>query len=142
MVDDKDDMNEHWIKLVTEEFYERVYKDEWLKLVFQSIPKEFITSQQIDFMVGAFGGEQRFSGRSPKDAHPHIFVTDEMWMRREELLREAMVAVNCPAEICEKWLKIDNAFKKFIIMKSPMDCQKRFGGDEIIIVPNPAKKAA
>lgn len=135
-------MVEHWITVVTKEFYERVYKDEWLKHVFASIPQDFITSQQVDFMIGAFGGQQKFSGRSPKDAHPHIFVDEEMWNRREQILRDAMVFVGCPQEISDKWFKIDNAFKKFIVMKSPTECQRRYGGDEFIIVPNPSKKAA
>jgi truncated hemoglobin YjbI len=43
---------ESWVKRVTEEFYELVYADEWLKHVF-TIDQKVITSQQVDFMVGA-----------------------------------------------------------------------------------------
>jgi len=126
---------------VTEEFYEIVYADEWLKHVF-TIDQKIITSQQIDFMVDALGGERRYGGKSPADAHPHIFVTEEMWNRRESLLNDAMTKVGAPADLRSKWLKIDLAFKKHIVMKDESECRKRFFSDEIIVVYNPAKKVA
>jgi len=132
---------EYWVKKVTEEFYEIVYADEWLKHVF-TIDQKIITSQQIDFMVDALGGERRYGGKSPADAHPHIFVTEEMWNRRESLLNDAMTKVGAPADLRSKWLKIDLAFKKHIVMKDESECRKRFFSDEIIVVYNPAKKVA
>ncbi|MGE3609330.1 MAG: hypothetical protein AB7I27_07070 [Bacteriovoracaceae bacterium] len=133
---------ENWIKIVTTEFYEIVYQDAWFKEIFKVIKQDQITSQQIDFMVGAFGGPQRFSGRMPGNAHPHIFIDEEMWEYREALLKQAFAKVNCPEFIQTKWLKIDNAFKRQIVMKSVDECQKRFFTDEIIVVPNPFKKSA
>ena len=132
---------EYWVKKVTEEFYELVYADEWLKHVF-TIDQKIITSQQIDFMVGALGGEKIYGGKSPADAHPHIYVTEEMWNRREGLLNDAMIKVDAPIELRSKWLKIDLAFKKHIVMKDESECKKRFFSDEIIVVSNPAKKVA
>ena len=124
------------------EFYELVYQHDWLKNVFKVIDQKIITSQQIDFMVQAFGGPKNYCGRSPDEAHPHIFVDEEMWEMRELLLRQAFIKVNEPADIKERWLKIDNAFKSRIVMKSPEECKKRYNTDEIIIVPNPNKNRA
>lgn len=137
-----DEALEHWITLATTEFYELVYKDEWLKDVFASVPQDFITSQQIDFMVSLMGGPKRFSGRHAKDAHPHIYITEEMWEAREGLLKQAFKNVKCPEDLQEKWLKIDEAFKRHIVMTSPAQCEKRYPGDEIIIVPKPKSRAA
>ena len=133
---------EDWITKITTRFYEIAYQDAWLGEVFKVVPQEFITSQQIDFMVGLFGGPKRYSGRHAKDAHPHIFVTEEMWQQRENILKRAMQEVAAPADITEKWLKIDEAFKKSIIMKDPSECKPRFPNDDLIIVPNPCRKAA
>lgn len=132
---------EYWVKRVTEEFYELVYTDEWLKYVF-TVDQKVITSQQIDFMIGALGGEKRYGGKSPADAHPHIFVTEEMWERRESLLVDAMTKVGAPSELKSKWLKIDLAFKRHIVMNDPSQCKKRFFSDEIIQVANPFKKVS
>lgn len=118
-------------------FYEKVYNDPWLKEVFKVIKQEIITSQQTDFMVAAFGGPKRYCGRSPKDAHLHIFSDEEMWVHREYLLEQSLREVKLPEEFIQKWLKIDNAFKNVIVRKDPSECTKRFASDEIIVVPNP-----
>lgn len=134
---------EHWITLASKEFYELVYKDEWLSIVFKDVSKEFITAQQIDFMLGLFGGPKKYSGRNAKDAHPHIFITEAMWQHREALLKSAFQSVNMPSDLQIQWLKIDEAFKKSIVMKDPSECQKRTPTDELIIVyPPPMKKVA
>lgn len=133
---------EDWIHRITARFYEIVYQDHWFHDVFKVVPQEFITAQQTDFMVGLFGGPKRFSGRHAKDAHPHIFINEEMWQHREDLLKRAMNEVAAPQDICEKWIKIDEAFKKFIVMKDPSECQRRFASDDLIIVPKPCRKAA
>jgi hemoglobin len=128
---------ENWLIKINQLFYEKVYQDSWLGLVFKNVPIEFITTQQVDFMLGSFGGPKRYSGRSPSDAHPHIFITEEMWDRRETILKSSFQELNAPLFIQEKWLRIDQAFKKSIILASPDLCTPRFGTDEIINIPNP-----
>jgi hemoglobin len=131
-----------WVTLVTTEFYELVYKDDWLGEVFQSVPKEFITSQQIAFMVGLLGGPKNYSGRNAKDAHPHIFVTEEMWLVRESFLVASFEKLQFPDDLAQLWLKIDEAFKSSIVMNDPSECRKRFTTDELIIVPSPYRKSS
>ncbi len=125
---------------VNKAFYDQVYEHEWLKPVFKNIKQEIIETQQTDFIVGALGGPKRYGGRNPQDAHPHIYVDEDMWQLREDMLVKAFEKVNAPAWIRERWLKIDNAFKQAIIKKSPDECKKRYFTDEIIVVPNPKHK--
>jgi len=121
-------------------FYNRVYKDDWLKLVFRDVTQERIEMQQTDFMLGAYGGPKNYSGRSPSDAHPHVYIDEEMWQLREKYLKEAFVEADFPEELRSKWIKIDEAFKEAIIKKSPADCKGRYAKEEIIYHPNPAQK--
>lgn len=130
------------LRIINEQFYDDVYEDPWLGLVFKHIPKEFIIAQQIDFMLQAFGGPARYAGRNPGEAHPHIFITHEMWQVREEILINTFIKMHTPDWIKEKWLKIDEAFKKRIIMKDPSEMKKRFASDELIIIERPQKKVA
>lgn len=130
------------VKKVNECFYDKVYEDPWLKEVFASTKIEIIKSQQTDFIVGAFGGPKKYCGRSPKDAHPHIFIQQDMWDLREHYLIEALNEVNAPEWMKEKWINIDNAFKNAILKQSPDECFGRYGTDPIINIPNPNKKAA
>lgn len=120
------------------DFYEQVYKDEWFKQVFRTVTQEVITSQQTDFIIQVFGGPANYCGRMPGDAHPHIYVDEQMWELREKYLMNAFEKNNAPTAIREKWLKIDNSFKNKILKKSYDDVTPRFTTDELIIV----KKAA
>ncbi len=123
---------------VNKAFYDAVYRDEWLRQIFADVKQAHIEQQQTDFMLGAFGGPKNYSGRSPIDAHPHIFVTEEMWQLREKYLKQAFVATNFPEDLRAKWIKIDEAFKHAIVKKSPEECKKRYTMDAIVNVPNPA----
>jgi hemoglobin len=118
-------------------FYDRVYQDRWLKLVFEGVQQEFIEKQQTDFMLAAFGGPNEFAGRNPNHAHPHIHVTEAMWQRRERYLIEAFDATDFPKEFRTEWLNIDEAFKSSIVKSSLAECQKRYTTDKIIDFPDP-----
>jgi len=125
-------------------FYDKVYEDQWMKKVFRVIKQEIIETQQTDFMVAAFGGPKKYCGRSPRDAHVHIFVDEEMWSHRERVLEMSLREARLPEEFIQKWLRIDNAFKPVIVRNSPSECVKRYTTDEVIVEPNPngIKKAS
>ncbi len=128
----------NWVFKIADTFYDLVYKDVWFKKIFRNIEQDSITAQQTDFMVQNMGGPKRFSGRDAKDAHPQIWIDENIWNYREDLLKKAFKEVNAPAEICELWLKIDNAFKLSIINKGGVEeCVGRFKTDEIIYEPMP-----
>lgn len=93
-------------------------------------------------MVGALGGPRTYSGRSPSDAHPHIYVDEDMWQQRERFLREAFAETKLPEELSVKWLRIDEAFKTVILKRSLTECTPRYTLDEIIYVENPNRKKA
>lgn len=127
---------------VNKAFYERVYKDEWLSQVFAAVRQEHIVNQQSDFMLGALGGPKRYSGRSPFDAHPHIFIDEEMWQLREKYLKEAFQETGLPSELQDRWIRIDEAFKQAILKKDVAACKGRYTTDQIIHIPKPAGKKA
>lgn len=133
---------EDWVTRASKEFYELIYRDEWLKEVFKIVPQVFITSQQIDFMLQALTSIKRYNGRNPGDAHPHIFVNEDMWQLRESYLEKAFERVGVPLELRERWLKIDRAFKAKIVMSDPAQCRRRFTTDELVIVQDLRKRVA
>lgn len=141
-IEDKDLI--YIVTKVNDIFYDKVYEDDWLKYVFENVDIDLIKSQQTDFIVGVFGGPKRYCGRSPKDAHPHIFIQDDMWDVREKYLIEAFEESRVPQWMREKWIDVDNAFKKSILNASPDECVGRYRTEQVIIIPNPAnvKKAA
>ena len=130
------------IKNVNDKFYDDIFDDPWLKLVFAGVDPDHIKSQQVDFILGALGGPKRYGGRSPKDAHPHIFIQEDMWALRESYLVAAFKSANAPQWLADKWLTIDNAFKRHIINKEASECTGRFKTDPLVIIRNTEKKAA
>ena len=130
------------VSAINETFYDAIFDDPWLGQVFDGVPEEHIKNQQTDFIVGAFGGDNVYVGRSPRDAHPHIMIETDMWELRELYLIKAFEKNNAPDWLQEKWLKIDEAFKKNIIKFSVTECSGRYPNEPIIDIPNPFKKIA
>jgi hemoglobin len=130
---------ENWLLKINKSFYDKVYSDDWLKQVFAQVPQDYIVAQQVDFMLQAMGGPHRYAGRNPGEAHPHIYITEEMWAHREHLLAQAFDEVQAPVTIKEKWFKIDSAFKARIVMKDPGEMKPRFPSDDLLNISNPNK---
>lgn len=127
---------------INEVFYDKVYKHPWMSLYFKDVSEEFITMQQTNFIIGSIGGPKQFSGRMPSNAHPHMYITDELFNLRKALLMDAMEEVRAPQELRDAWLKIDEAFRGVIVKKSLDDCEKRFNSDTILAFENPEKSMA
>ncbi len=125
-------INRKMIEDINKIFYEKVYDDPWLALYFQVVEKEKIIQQQTDFMTGALGGENRFAGRKPSKAHPHMYITDELYDLRKSLLIEALEEVGASQELAEAWLRIDEVFRKTIVKKSLSECTGRYRMDPIL----------
>lgn len=118
-------------------FYDKVYQHPWLKLYFQAVPQAHIENQQVDFMEKVLGGENRFAGKSPPAAHKHIFITEELFELRQQLLKEAFVEANASLELVDKWLMLDESFKRIIVKSAVGECQPRYNSDPILDFPKP-----
>jgi len=118
-------------------FYDKLFSHPWLKNFFAGTKQEHLEKLQSDFMGSVFGGPKIFSGRMPIDAHTHMFITEEIYNTRHELLRESLIGASVPEQEREDWLRIDMAFKKVLIKKDVNQCKKRYGTDDILDFPNP-----
>ncbi len=127
---------------INQHFYEQVYAHPWLSLYFQAVTKEFITQQQTDFIVGAIGGPKLFCGRLPSNAHPHMFITDELFDLRKAMLQRSFQELKAPYELEEAWLRIDEAFRRVIVKNSIEDCKGRWPTDEILDFKDPGQELA
>ena len=96
-------------------FYDKVYKDPWLKLYFEHISQQQIEDQQVDFMQKVLGGENHYIGKAPPVAHMHIFVDEELFELTQKLLTEALIEANASQQLTDKWLMMDQSFKRVII---------------------------
>ena len=121
-------------------FYDKVYRDPWLKLFFADVTQTLIEAQQTDFMAQAMGGPSRYCGRLPIPAHRHMFITEELFELRTRLLEESLVEVGVPAWLQARWLKIDGAFKGRLVKQSPSECQGHYKTAPIMVIPTPSAR--
>jgi truncated hemoglobin YjbI len=126
-----------YLQKIAKRFYDKLYAHPWLQKYFVNVRQEFIESQQVDFMSGVLGGPKEYSGRTPADAHPHLYITEELFNLREKFLMEALVEEKASAELIERWFKTERAFKHHIVKKTISECSKRWTMDEILSFENP-----
>jgi hemoglobin len=113
-------------------FYAKVFAHPWLRQYFQHVARDRLESQQSDFMAAALGGPDRYAGMMPKHAHRHMYITEELFAVRHELLRQALVECQVSRDGAEKWLKIDAAFGRSLIKRSRTECVQRYSTEPIL----------
>ena len=123
--------------LINKVFYDKIYKHPWMKQFFENIPQHLIEAQQVDFMQKVLGGENIFMGRTPPKAHMHIMINEEIFQVRKQLLQQAFAETNAKPELIQKWLALDDSFKRVLFKDSVAKCQRRFNSDDILDFPNP-----
>ncbi len=126
------------VQRVHQVLYGKLFSHPWLKGFFVRSKREIVESQQTDFWVALMGGPKDYGGRSPKDAHVHMFLPAEVFAIRHKLLEESLIEVGVPAAHREKWLALDARFEAAIVNRSPDECHGRYRSEEVIIVPKPA----
>jgi truncated hemoglobin YjbI len=118
-------------------FYGKLLSHSWMKGFFAGKDRDHLEFQQTDFMSGLLGGPRIFGGRTPRDAHCHLFVTKEIFQIRHQLLGESLAEAGVPVALRERWLKLDAGFEAALVKQSPDECKGRYRTEPVIVVPKP-----
>ncbi len=118
--------------------YTELFAHPWLKGFFVHTKREIVESQQTDFWASLMGGPAIYGGRSPRDAHVHMYLPAEVFAIRHKLLDDALVEAGVAPHMREKWLALDAGFESAIVNQSPDECHGRYRLESVIIVPRPA----
>ncbi len=118
--------------------YTKLFAHPWLKGFFVRSKRDVVESQQTDFWASLMGGPSVYGGRSPRDAHVHMFLPAEVFAIRHQLLGQALVEAGVAPQLREIWLALDAKFERAIVNQSPDECHGRYRSEEVIIVPRPA----
>ncbi|MFO0904442.1 MAG: group 1 truncated hemoglobin [Pirellulales bacterium] len=54
---------------------------------------KYLVTEQL---CGAAGGPQRYTGRSMRDSHAHLFITDSQWQAFLDLLKQSLDQFRVP----------------------------------------------
>jgi len=126
------------LKRVHKIFYDKAYAHPWLKLYFTDKPQQVLEDQQTDFMAQLIGGPKRYAGKTPKMAHQHINITDELFNLRRSMLSESITEAGLPDALRDEWLNADGALKVSITKKSVEECETAYATQAILDFPKPA----
>ncbi len=117
-------------------FYDKVYAHPWLGRFFEGHNQASIEARQTAFMVEKMGGPKNYMGKPPLSAHRQMYITEELFELRKQLLREALEEFGLEEALIERWLKIDSAFKRQIVKPSiEAFYQNTFPYEKRVIIP-------
>jgi hemoglobin len=105
------------LERVHKSFYDKVYEHPWLGKFFKGHDQKAIENRQTSFMAVKMGGNETYLGKEPYMAHRAMYITEELFDLRTSILRQSLEENDVSPDLIEKWIKIDNAFKKQIVKK-------------------------
>jgi len=91
-------------------FYDKVYAHPWLGQFFAGHDQKIIELRQTQFMAEKMGAKDIYPGKDLDVAHKRMYITEELLLLRQTLLREAIEEEGIAADLVTRWLKIDRAF--------------------------------
>lgn len=127
------------LQAVHKTFYDKVYEHPWLGKFFEGHDQKAIEDRQTSFMASKMGSDINYLGKEPYMGHRAMYITEELFDLRTSILRESLIEHGVDADLIERWIKIDNAFKKQIVKKDiPEFYSKTWKYEKRIIIPKPA----
>lgn len=123
---------ERTLQKVHKIFYDKAYTHPWLKQYFTDKPQTLLEDQQTDFMMQLMGGPKRYAGKTPKNAHHHMNITEELFTLRHTMLSESIAEAGIANDLREEWLNADATLKKSLVKNSIGECAKAYPTQEIL----------
>jgi hemoglobin len=118
-------------------FYDKLFADPWLGKYMEGKIQDNLEDQQTNFMASIMGGPNRFAGKTPKWAHSHMVITDELFSVRSQLLSDSIKEVGISDSLREEWLAVDNTFRQAMVKPTEDKCVKAYPTQPILNFPKP-----
>lgn len=122
-------------------FYDKIYAHPWLGQFFIGHSQRAIELRQTQFMAEKMGSttdDVTYLGKDPYMAHRAFYINDELFDLRSALLRESLVEFGLAPALIERWLKIDNAFRRKIVKPSIAEFYATtWKWEKRVIIPKP-----
>jgi len=122
-------------------FYDNIYAHPWIGQFFAGHNQASIEKRQTRFMAEKMGGDVSYFGKDMKMAHRQMFISEELFELRSQLLRESLEEAGVPTALAKRWLKIDSAFKRQIVKESIQSFYAwTWKYEKRVIIPKPKGK--
>ncbi len=123
-------------------FYDKIYAHPWLQQFFAGHDQAAIEGRQTGFMGEKMGGPP-YLGKPLPQVHENMYISPELYALRHRLLADSLKEAGITGELAERWLRIDNAFRRQISKDSIEAFYRdyRFSYKRRIIIPKPPATA-
>lgn len=124
---------------IVRRFYVAVFADPLLSPHFAQTDQETIAGQQYGFMKRCLTGDRgAYMGQRPRNAHHWMIINDAEFDHREKLMRDALAADGLSEEQIERWIAIEEVFRRQIVKTEPLPLFYR--GTETFWSPSPREE--
>lgn len=86
------------ITAVVNDFYDRMLADEELNYIFRGFDLQQLRSHQALFISYALGGPEKFKGKTLRDSHTGLNISNEQYEKTIHHLNEALREAGVPLE--------------------------------------------
>lgn len=117
-------------------FYDKAYAHPWLSKYFTDKPQDILENQQTDFMVQLMGGPKAYGGKSPKSAHQHMYISEELFELRSDMLSDSIKEAGIADDLREEWLDADRSLKRALVKSSVNECSQAYPNQPILNFPS------
>lgn len=117
--------------------YDKLLMHPWLKGFFVDNERWHLEEQQTEFMMRLFHGPNIYQGRMPRYAHEHMFITEEIFMIRHEILKDCLIEYGVREDLRVRWLACDMTMKRALVKKDISECKPRYYDSPILQVKKP-----
>lgn len=105
---------------IVRRFYDAVFVDPILAPHFKQTDKETIAGKQFGFMRRCLTGDRNaYMGQRPRNAHHWMVISDAEFDHRERLMRDALVAEGLSDKQVERWIAVEEVFRRQIVKSEP-----------------------
>lgn len=119
-------------------FYDKLYIHPWLQHFFNNTPQDILESQQSTFMTQLMGGPKIYAGKTPKNAHQHMFISEEIFDLRHAILSKSIKEAGISDDLRQEWLNADMMLKRSLTKASVSECSRSYKTQELMNYPKPA----
>lgn len=82
----------------------------------QAVPKPYLKYQVTAMVCQATGGPCQYHGRTMKDAHAHLNISEREWTRMEVIFRDLLVRHQVPEQEANELIAIIDSTKADIVV--------------------------
>ena len=113
---------EQALRAVVRTFYDHVFGDAMIGFFFRNADKERLIEKEYELAARMLGGPVKYTGKPMREAHAKHRIMGGQFMRRLQLLKDAMAEHDLPPEVRDAWVAHTEALRSQITNQSGSVC--------------------